>query len=318
MSAQGSLISGDFDVRAYIAAYKEGGLRISRLLHIIDHSPDVEVQTTAAHLVLSALKNSQRVDRYRTVSKALARLTGEGTDDAWVERTQREAGQALTRLEQAFGQAKLTMVNTRQTVMDLGDHYSQRGNLLSAMKFYMKMRDFCRKPEEMLEMCLLVVAVGIENEAWTVVNQHCARAEQMLQGRDKRALGKVRIAQALPLLQFKKYKAAALKLLDVPAELGDAYSEVMSATDIGTYACLLALATFERKQLKESFIDTTPFRAYLDLVPELTDTLKRFYASDYSCLQLLEKMKGRVCHTHLPPPPPPNLTRPPLAVCAFG
>ena len=281
-----------FDVREYAAKYADGGLKIKRLLHVVEATKDVDTKRVAEKMVVDSLQETMRVDLYQDVMSSL----GSAVDEAWVAETTKRSNQTLSQLEQEFGMAKtqLRKDETRLAVRNLGLYYQQCGRLMNSVKFFIKMRDFCKNAEEILDMCLLVIEVGIENDTWSVVNQHCARAEQADSGRNKVALGKVLIALALSLLDCKKYKPAAMKLLDVPIEVGDSFSQVLCAQDIASYACLLALATFSRAQLKERFIDTTPFRAYLELAPRLTQLVKGFYESDYSCLSILKEVKESV------------------------
>eukprot|EP01061_Rhynchopus_euleeides_P024751 TRINITY_DN39901_c0_g1_i1.p2 TRINITY_DN39901_c0_g1~~TRINITY_DN39901_c0_g1_i1.p2 ORF type:complete len:419 (+),score=172.23 TRINITY_DN39901_c0_g1_i1:313-1569(+) len=285
-----------FDLHQYAGQYAQGGMKVKRLMHVVEHSSDPDVRKTAARMVTDALKDSMRVDLYQDFVSQHSQLTGEGVDEAWVTDTTRAATQTLTQLEQDLSTAKtqLRQQDARRAVQALGEYYYRRGRLLNSVKFYIKMREFSKTVPENLEMCLLVIEVGIENETWSVVNQHCARGEQGMGpagGGDKVARGKMLVAQALSLLDGSKYKSAAMKLLDVPAELGDRFNTILSAKDIARYACLFALATFSRAEMKARFIDATAFRAYLELEPKLTQVIRDFYNSQYSCIGMLNELK---------------------------
>jgi len=91
------------------------------------------------------------------------------------------------------------------------------------------------------------------------------------------------------------------KFLETTIEVGT-NSEVLTVQDIGTYGGLLALATFDRSELKKQVIDNVSFKGFLELVPEVRELINDFYSSHYaSCLKSLEKLKPAVlldAHLH--------------------
>lgn len=92
-----------------------------------------------------------------------------------------------------------------------------------------------------------------------------------------------------------KYKQAALKFCDVPQELSSNYNDILSQTDIATYGCLCALASFKRSELKTKVIENAKFREYMDAAPEIRDAVHFFYSSRYTeCLTLLERVKPQL------------------------
>ncbi len=67
---------------------------------------------------------------------------------------------------------------------------------------------------------------------------------------------------------------------------------MLAPQDIALYAGLLALATFDRQELKKKVIDNQPFKSFLDLVPDVRELITDFYASRYaSCLGYLAKLR---------------------------
>jgi hypothetical protein len=52
-----------------------------------------------------------------------------------------------------------------------------------------------------------------------------------------------------------------------PLELGNSYEEVISPQDVATYGGLCALASLDRKELKERVLDNITFRAALEARP---------------------------------------------------
>ena len=70
------------------------------------------------------------------------------------------------------------------------------------------------------------------------------------------------------------------------------YLQVMSARDVAVYGGLCALASFDRKKLREKVMENVAFKEFLDLCPEVRELIKDFYASRYSsCLRVLDQLK---------------------------
>lgn len=57
--------------------------------------------------------------------------------------------------------------------------------------------------------------------------------------------------------------------MQVGAELGNQYNEVLAAQDVATIGGLCALASFDRSELCRHVIDNVAFREYLQLCPEV-------------------------------------------------
>eukprot|EP01063_Lacrimia_lanifica_P003965 TRINITY_DN12207_c0_g1_i2.p2 TRINITY_DN12207_c0_g1~~TRINITY_DN12207_c0_g1_i2.p2 ORF type:complete len:456 (+),score=180.06 TRINITY_DN12207_c0_g1_i2:86-1369(+) len=288
--------SEGFDLEAFAARYPGGGLKIQRLLHVARNAPSPALCEAAWRAAVEEVKQTLAVKQYVELVEDRADVD---VDHDWVDDAKKRAASELSVLENSFGVANASRTGDEKRVAlrELGRHYRRRGDTATAAKYFFRMRDCTTKGADVLEMCLEVIAVGIEARSWSMVNQHCARAEQNRLHpleRDKVAFGQVCIARALFLVGSGKYKAAALRLLTIPPELGDAAADVLPATHIATYAALLALASFSRAELKAKFIDTTPFRAYLEQAPELLEVVHDFYHSRYACLKVLDLMTGKL------------------------
>lgn len=58
-------------------------------------------------------------------------------------------------------------------------------------------------------------------------------------------------------------------LLQVSADMGNHFSEVLAAQDVALYGGLCALASFDRPELKRHVIDNLAFNEFLELCPEV-------------------------------------------------
>lgn len=61
----------------------------------------------------------------------------------------------------------------------------------------------------------------------------------------------MKVVAGLGQLEQRKYKMAARKFIEVSPEIGNNYGEVISPQDIAIYGGLLALASFDRQELKK-------------------------------------------------------------------
>ncbi len=57
--------------------------------------------------------------------------------------------------------------------------------------------------------------------------------------------------------------------VQVSLELGNAYADVVAASDVALYGGLCALASMERPELRTAVIENVSFREYLDAHPEV-------------------------------------------------
>jgi hypothetical protein len=137
--------------------------------------------------------------------------------------------------------------------------------------------------------------VSVDSRAWLHVNNYVAKAEHTPDLQDPLALSKLKAAAGLALLNQKHYSAAARRFLECSsdhlvlhvlpsaapgAQPGQsastegaptsAFAQVVSAEDVATYACLCALATLEREELKARLVDSPAFKGFLELVPAVS------------------------------------------------
>lgn len=141
-------------------------------------------------------------------------------------------------------------------------------------------------------MCLYALKVTSEMGSWMHAQNYISKAEQLLDVTSDPALqGKVIAVDALALLHTRKYKAAARRFTSIASELGNSFSEVITAQDIATYGTLLALATLDRNEVDAKINNSISFRQYLDLTPSIREVAKYFYSCQYAqCFKLLNSL----------------------------
>eukprot|EP01010_Urceolus_cornutus_P004015 NODE_600_length_1507_cov_352.349794_g449_i0.p1 GENE.NODE_600_length_1507_cov_352.349794_g449_i0~~NODE_600_length_1507_cov_352.349794_g449_i0.p1 ORF type:complete len:433 (-),score=115.29 NODE_600_length_1507_cov_352.349794_g449_i0:152-1450(-) len=281
------------DLEQYAGQYVGMG-KICRLLHIVKHSP--QHATDAARMAAAELQKGKNTTLYREVCK---QWQEKGMpvqfDEPWVTQVDENAARTIERLETELSAAKSNLIkeSIRLGYNELGAFYLERGELPNSLKSYIRSREYCTTSKQILEMYLNVIRVALGFSNFSVVTQNVGKAEQSPDyGKDKRDVGKLKVAAGLSNLDARKYRPAARKFIETPFEMGNSFAEMFSANDVATFGGLCALATYDRNELKRQLIDNANFKNYLELVPEVREIIKDFYESRYTtCLGALEKLK---------------------------
>ena len=183
---------------------------------------------------------------------------------------------------------------------ELGNFLYATGNYGAALKQFTRCRDYATATGHVTEMAFNVIKVAIEMDNWVLVQSYVSKAESTFPAAppngtadpDASIRAKATCCGALALMASNDYAGAAREFLKVKFDNSSDFPELISARDIGIYGGLAALATFDRKQVKEKVIENTSFKEFLELVPEVREVIKTFYASKYaSCLSILETLK---------------------------
>lgn len=198
------------------------------------------------------------------------------------------------RLYQELENAKSMLVKEAIRVghNDVAEHFYAVGDLQAAFRTFVRSRDYCSTPKHTITMCLNVLKVAAEMPSWVHAQSYISKAEQMPEvALDPTVMGKVQAVDALALLHSRKYKSAARRFTSIGLELGNSFSEVITAQDIATYGTLLSLATLDRNELNSKINNSVSFRQYLDLTPRIREVAKFFYSCQYAqCFKLLDSL----------------------------
>jgi COP9 signalosome complex subunit 1 len=214
-------------------------------------------------------------------------------DRSWLDSSEKKHAQTQERLENELSGYKTQLIKESIRVghNELGDFHYERGDLNTALKCYVRTRDYCSDPKHIIQMCLNVIKVSLELGNYSHVSNYVSKAEQT-GNQDNLTASKVRVCSGLSFLDSRKYKLAARKFLEISPELGANYNEVIAPADVALYGGLLALSSFDRSELKSKLLGNQTFKNYLELVPDLRELISDFYNSRYaSCLSYLEKLR---------------------------
>ena len=112
---------------------------------------------------------------------------------------------------------------------DLGDFHSARGDFATALKCYVRTRDYCTTSKHIITMCLNIIRVSIHMGNFSHVANYITKAESTdSSGSDPVLMAQLRVSAGLAHLEAKKYKLAARKMLETNPELGSSFSEIVS------------------------------------------------------------------------------------------
>lgn len=93
-------------------------------------------------------------------------------------------------------------------------------------------------------------------------------------------------------LHNQQYEEALNNFLKVQANMGDQFSTLIHIEEIALYIILCALATMDRKTLKEEILQSSSTKAILEYQPTLREVVQDIINSKYSqALQMLERNK---------------------------
>ncbi|KAI8640945.1 26S proteasome subunit RPN7-domain-containing protein [Parasitella parasitica] len=293
-----------FDFETYISNY-QGYSRISRSLFIAKHCQGlaVEAYKTAIHYIQQNTRNTAKYTH--TIECLNEALQSEGKppvplDHDWVSQAQRENKALADSLESELKAAKASLVkeDIRMCHIKLGDYFYKKGDLPSAMKNYVRTRDYCMTSQNVVDMCLNTIKVYLDDCNFShVVQTYISRAESTPNIPDKtNTMSKLKCCQVLSLLGRSeypnRYHSVASALLEVSFDSVSSFSDIMSANDVAIYGGLCALVFYDRRQLQAQVLNNSNFKHFLVLEPMLLELIEAFYQSRYAtCFELLEKYR---------------------------
>lgn len=182
-----------FDLDAYIAPYT-GRTVIDRLIAIIIQCPSI-----APHALSLAI---QRVYRLRDPSllnavinayeSVLGTQEGKGlppvadvvsVDMEWVEDVTKRNIAERTKLEVELKTYTNNMIkeSIRMAHRDLGDFFRSTGEFGLALKHYTKSREFCSTSQHVLDMCMSVLELAVEQRNYAHIPSYVYKAEGALE-----------------------------------------------------------------------------------------------------------------------------------------
>ena len=287
----------NLDLESHISHY-HGLNRIYRLDFIADHCRSLRVD--ALKLALNYIKeNTCNVKDYTRLFKKLqeASPASDGLlvpDTAWIDTKTKQAALKTERLENELKNFRINSMkeNIRRAQDDLGDHYLDCGDLDNAYHAYTKSRDYVTTHRNQINQCLNIMRVSILSRRWSAVSNHALRAESQPNNDNPSVQTKLHCAAGLFELNSRRYKKAAKHFMTTSFDHFDTHFAILMPVNIAVYGSLCALATFTRQELANQLINSTSFRQFAELEPQMREAVSRFHESKYAlCLSILQEVK---------------------------
>lgn len=282
--------SPTFDIKTFLEPYS-GVTVIDRLIYIGDRSS--ALSTRAYQMALDELRQTENTTTYRYLVERLAGNPSLNFDIQWMDAKNAQAAQQFERLELELSSYQVNLIkdNVRIAYREMGDFHFARGDYGAAVRTYSRMRDFCTLPSHHTEMNVCQARACLQLQSFSQLLTHVTRAEQQLD-LDPSLANQLKCWVALAYLYDRKYKVAARRFLDVKLDkLPQNINQTITANDIAKYATLLALAEFDRNELKSKVLSNPDFALFLEKEPTMLELAKSFYESQYGkCMSILSKV----------------------------
>ncbi|CAK5279986.1 unnamed protein product [Mycena citricolor] len=330
-----------FDVESYISNYT-GRTVIDRLLHIISCCPSLAPEAFALAVQhIHQSRDTSQYSRVLSVYEQVASIPGASSlpaasdiatlDTKWADETIAKNSAERSKLEVELKTYTNNMIkeSIRMGHRDLGDFYRSVGEYPTALKHYTKSREFCTTSQHVLEMCLSVLELLIEQRNWSHLPTYVFKADAALDAasaaaanRDgdpapapssgpqtllnvkrkpvseerERVQSKLDFASALSHLATSNYQKAAHLFVKLgPAkDFGDWMGKLVAPGDIAIYGVLCALATLPRSALKSQILENSTFGVYIEQEPYVRELVEAYLSSNFkTVLELLNRYSAR-------------------------
>ncbi|RNA22636.1 COP9 signalosome complex subunit 1 [Brachionus plicatilis] len=300
--------NSSIDLDMYVSGYS-GLMRIFRLIFLAEHCPTLRIDTLK--LALNYVMETHNTQLYSSVHKQLTDAANKSTcqsvsipsyDSNWVDTTNKKGAMKLEKLDTDLKSAKSLAFKDciRRGQEDLADHFLDMGDLTNALKCYCRSRDYCSNNKNITNLCLNVIKVSVLMQNWSNVLSYVSKVETTMEAaglgtetnkEEMSLLCKVKCAAGLAELNSKRYKSAAKCFLAAHIDNFN-YYEIMTPNNVATYGALCALATYDRRELQTHVIQSSSFKSFLELEPQIREILFKFNESKYAiCLKLMDQMK---------------------------
>ncbi|KAF9531186.1 26S proteasome subunit RPN7-domain-containing protein [Crepidotus variabilis] len=326
-----------FDLDSYISNYS-GRTAIDRLIHIVLTCPTIAPE--AFQLCVQHIHQSRDPAMYQNLLQVyeqaasyaeggsfpnpmeLAELDTKWADEAIMKN---QADRAKLEVELKTYSNNMIKESIRMAHRDLADFYRATGDYGTALKHYTKSREFCTTSQHVLEMCMSILELLIEQRNYSHLTTYVFKAEAALDATAAAASNaaannsaggaavpatstkkkpseresvqaKLDLATALSHLGQSNYEKAANAFLKIGStkELGDWVGKLVAPGDIAIYGTLCALASLKRSQIKTRILENSVFGVYIEQEPYVRELIESYMSSNFkNVLELLAKYSTR-------------------------
>ncbi|KAJ6613626.1 G protein pathway suppressor 1 [Mycena sp. CBHHK59/15] len=325
-----------FDLDSYISNYS-GRPAVDRLVHIISTCPTLGPE--AFQVAVQHIHQSRDPSLYQHLLSAYDQVSSASDtplpnsmdlaslDTRWADETMAKNQAERSKLEVELKTYSNNMIkeSIRMGHRDLGDFYRSVGEYPTALKHYTKSREFCTTSQHVLEMCLSVLELLIEQRNYSHLPTYVFKADAALDAASaaaanaketdvptapapllnkkkvisedrERVQSKLDFASALSSLASGHYQKAAYTFLKLgPAkDFGDWMGKLVAPGDIAIYGTLCALSSLPRSALKSQILENSTFGVYVEQEPYVRELVEAYMSSNFkTVLELLSRYSTR-------------------------
>ncbi|KAF8915348.1 G protein pathway suppressor 1 [Mucidula mucida] len=323
-----------FDLEGYVANYS-GRTVVDRLIHIIPLCPSIAVD--AYQLAVQHVHQSRDPSQFQLLATTYEHVASNpefslpplselpSLNGKWADEVAAKNHAEKVKLENELKTYNNNMIkeSIRMAHRDLGDFYRSVGDYSTSLKHYTKSREYCTTSQHVLDMCLSVLELLIEQRNYGHIPTYVFKADAALDAavsaaaqananpsgptpmvsvgkksspeRD-RVRSKLDLASSLSALGQSGYEKASYALLRLgpTKDLGDWVGKIISPGDIAIYGTLCAMASLSRSAFKAQVIDNPSFGVYIEQEPYLRELIEAYMASKFqTVLEILQRFSTR-------------------------
>ncbi|KAF9452084.1 PCI-domain-containing protein [Macrolepiota fuliginosa MF-IS2] len=337
-----------FDLESYISGYT-GRTAIDRLIHIVKICP--AAATDAFNLAVQHIHQSRDASLYQALMTEYEHLAENPVvkesyqlpnpleiaqlDTKWVDEISAKNQSDKVKLEVELKTYTNNMIkeSIRMAHRDLAEFYRSIGEYQQSLRHHTKSREFCATSQHVLDMCLSVLELLIEQRNYSHLSTYVFKAEAALDATAASAAGnggasatapasgagpstsgtgpnakkraptekeivqsKLDLASALSHLGQGNHEKAAQSFLRIGGarELGDWVGKLVTQSDIAIYGTLCGLASMSRGAIKVQLLDNPAFGLYIEQEPYVRELLEAYINSNFkTALELLSRYSTR-------------------------
>ncbi|CAG7850328.1 COP9 signalosome complex subunit 1 Short=SGN1; Short=Signalosome subunit 1; AltName: Full=G protein pathway suppressor 1; Short=GPS-1; AltName: Full=JAB1-containing signalosome subunit 1; AltName: Full=Protein MFH [Serendipita indica DSM 11827] len=278
-----------FDLEAYISNYDHDRASIKRLFFIANACPQLAplALSRAVEYALEGKDSTLYQNVVSTYNNIVGPQHGVQLNQEWLDRTAQRSHAERDKLEVELKMYTGNMIkeSIRMGHNELGHFYRAHGDHATALRHYTKSREFCTSSAHVVDMCLNILELLLEEQNYPHVSTYVFKAEAALEASGSAS---------------DKKKGTS----------NPEREKVASPSDIAIFGTLCALATFERRQLKTVLLESETFSYYLEQESYVRDLIEAYLASKFrNVLAILERQSARHSLDNQLGPHIKNLTR---------
>ncbi|KXN81035.1 COP9 signalosome complex subunit 1 [Leucoagaricus sp. SymC.cos] len=338
-----------FDLESYISGYS-GRTAIDRLIQIVKLCPDIAPE--AFNLAVQHIHQSRDPSLYQALMNEYEHLAENQVvkdglyslpnpldiahlDAKWVDEVTARNQSEKVKLEVELKTYTNNMIkeSIRMAHRDLAEFFRSIGEYQQSLRHHTKSREFCATSQHVLDMCLSVLELLMEQRNYGHLSTYVFKAEAALDATAVAAVNaggsgttptstvgpsaagasganvkkktptereivqsRLELASALSYLGQGSYEKAAQSFLRIGSakELGDWIGKLITPSDIAIYGTLCALASMSRAAIKAQLLDNAVFGVYIEQEPYIRELLEAYINSNFkTALELLSRYSTR-------------------------